>query len=99
MTTDFAPSTPAPAGYDRVPPHNLEAEVSVLGSMLLSKNAIAEIVQFVGPEEFYRGAHRTMFEGIRDLYDRGEPVDSVTLADELQRRGTLESVGPRDENV
>ncbi|MBW3604742.1 MAG: replicative DNA helicase [Actinobacteria bacterium] len=86
-------SAPAPAGYDRVPPHNLDAEVSVLGSMLLSKNAIAEVVEFVGPEDFYRGAHRTMFEAIRELYDRGEPVDSVTLADELQRRGTLDSVG------
>jgi replicative DNA helicase len=67
--------------------------VSVLGSMLLSKNAIAEVVEFVGPQEFYRGAHRTMFEAIRDLYDRGEPVDTVTLADELQRRGMLEGVG------
>jgi replicative DNA helicase len=93
VTADLQLSSSAPAGYDRVPPHNLEAEISVLGSMLLSKNAIAEVVQFVGPEEFYRGAHRTMFEGIRDLYDRGEPVDSVTLADELQRRGTLDSVG------
>ncbi len=93
MATDVQFSSQAPAGYDRVPPHNLDAEVSVLGSMLLSKNAIAEVVEFVGPEEFYRGAHRTMFEAIRDLYDRGEPVDSVTLADELQRRGTLDSVG------
>ncbi|CAN5809243.1 replicative DNA helicase [soil metagenome] len=93
MTTDVRLSTPAPAGYDRSPPHNLDAEVSVLGSMLLSKNAIAEVVEFVGPEDFYRGAHRTMFEGIRELYDRGEPVDSVTLADELQGRGTLDSVG------
>ena len=93
MATDVHLSSPAPVGYDRVPPHNLDAEISVLGSMLLSKNAIAEIVQFVGPGEFYRGAHRTMFEAIRDLYDRGEPVDIVTLGDELTRRGTLDSVG------
>ena len=93
MSTDVRPQSPPSASYDRVPPHNLEAEVSVLGSMLLSKNAIAEVVEFVGPEEFYRGAHRTMFEAIRDLYDHGEPVDTVTLADELQRRGTLDSVG------
>jgi replicative DNA helicase len=93
VSTDVQFSSQAPAGYDRVPPHNLDAEVSVLGSMLLSKNAIAEVVEFVGHQDFYRGAHRTMFEAIRDLYDRGEPVDSVTLADELQRRGTLDSVG------
>lgn len=93
MTADLDLSAPPSAGYDRSPPHNLDAEVSVLGSMLLSKNAIAEVVEFVGPEDFYRGAHRTMFEAVRELYDRGEPVDSVTLADELQRRGTLDSVG------
>ncbi len=85
--------SPSPASYDRVPPHNLDAEVSVLGSMLLSRDAIAEVLEFVGPEDFYRGAHRTMFEAIHDLYDRGEPVDPVTLADDLERRGTLGDVG------
>ncbi len=80
-------------GYDRVPPHNLEAEVSVLGSMLLSKDAIAEVNEVVHADDFYRGAHRTLFEAICDLYDRGEPVDPVTLGDELEGRGTLESVG------
>ncbi|HWB72560.1 MAG TPA: replicative DNA helicase [Egibacteraceae bacterium] len=88
---------PSPAAaterYDRIPPHNLDAEVSVVGSMLLSKNAIAEVGELVGPEDFYRGAHRTMFEAIRALYERGEPVDAVTLADELERRGKLDDVG------
>jgi replicative DNA helicase len=83
----------APGGYDRTPPYSLEAEVSVLGSMLLSSDAISEVAELVGPADFYRGAHRTMFEAMRDLYDRGEPVDSVTLADELLRRGKLEDVG------
>ena len=84
---------PADSGYDRVPPHNLDAEVSVLGSMLLSKDAIAEVNEIVGADDFYRGAHRTLFEAVCDLYDRGEPVDPVTLGDELEGRGTLESVG------
>ncbi len=84
---------PPEGGHDRVPPHNLEAEVSVLGSMLLSKDAIAEVNEVVHPEDFYRGAHRTIFEAVSDLYDRGEPVDPVTLGDELERRGTLESAG------
>ena len=79
--------------YDRVPPHNLDGEVSVLGSMLLSKDAIAEASELIGPEDFYRGAHRTMFEAMHDLYDRGEPVDPVTLADELASRGKLADVG------
>ncbi len=88
ITTEMAPEA-----RDRVPPHNLDAEVSVLGSMLLSKDAIAEVSQLIGPEDFYRGAHRTMFEAARELYSRGEPVDSVTLADELDRRGLLDGVG------
>jgi len=86
--------TPGSAGsYDRTPPHNLDAEVSVLGGMLLSKDAIAEVSELVGPEDFYRGAHRTMFEAIRDLYDRGEPVDAITLGDALGARGQLDDVG------
>lgn len=86
---------PTPAGerFDRVPPHNLDAEVSVLGSMLLSKDAIADISELLGPDDFYRGAHRTIFEAARNLYDRGEPVDPVTLADELEQRSRLEDVG------
>jgi len=86
--------TPGSAGsYDRTPPHNLDAEVSVLGGMLLSKDAIAEVSELVGPDDFYRGAHRTMFEAIRDLYDRGEPVDAITLGDALGARGQLDDVG------
>jgi replicative DNA helicase len=87
------PSEPSAASFDRVPPHNLDAEVSVLGSMLLSKDAIAEINEIVHAEDFYRGAHRTIFEAASTLYDKGEPVDPVTLGDELERRGQLDSVG------
>lgn len=85
--------TTSPVAFDRVPPHNLDAEVSVLGSMLLSKDAIAEVSEIVKAEDFYRGAHRTLFEAISALYDRGEPVDAVTLGDELEARGRLDSVG------
>jgi replicative DNA helicase len=81
------------AARDRVPPQNLDAEASVLGSMLLSKNAIADVSEILRPEDFYRGAHRTIFEAIRNLYDRGEPVDAVTLTDELDGRGLLDDVG------
>jgi replicative DNA helicase len=92
MAVHIADGGPSPAGH-RVPPHNLDAEISVLGSMLLSKHAIAEVTELVGPEDFYRGAHRTLFEAIRGLYDRGEPVDTVTLTDDLDRAGQLEGVG------
>ena len=80
-------------GIDRVPPHNLDAEVSVLGSMLLSADAIDEVTDVVGPADFYRGAHRSIFEAITALHDAGEPADAVTVIDELERRGHLEGVG------
>lgn len=83
----------ASSGFDRTPPYSLPAEVSVLGSMMLSSDAILEVAELVRPEDFYRGVHRTMYESMTDLHDRGEPVDPVTLADELQRRGKLEDVG------
>jgi replicative DNA helicase len=92
MAVHIQDGVSSPSGH-RVPPHNLDAEASVLGSMLLSKNAIAEVTELVGPEDFYRGAHRTLFESIRGLYDRGEPVDTVTLTDDLDRVGLLDSVG------
>jgi len=92
-TSAPSPTARPTTGYDRVPPHNLDAEVSVLGSMLLSRNAVADISEIVGPEDFYRGAHRTIFEACLDLYNRGEPLDVVTLADDLDRRGSLDDVG------
>lgn len=75
------------------PPVNLAAEVSVIGSMLLSRDAIAEVSAIVRAGDFYRGAHRTMFDAARDLYARGETIDAVTLSDELDRRGQLADAG------
>ncbi|HET7385145.1 MAG TPA: replicative DNA helicase [Nocardioidaceae bacterium] len=85
-----------PAGYaggDRTPPQDNDAEVSVLGSMLLSKDAIADVIEAVRGGDFYRPVHETIFDAIVDLYGRGEPVDPVTTAAELQRRGELGRVG------
>ncbi len=79
--------------YDRVPPHSLEAEVSVLGAALLSRNAAAEVVEVLKPGDFYRTAHRVVFEGIQELMHRGEPIDAVTLLDWLARNGRLDEVG------
>ncbi len=81
-------------GYsDRTPPQDNDAEQSVLGSMLLSKDAIADVVEGVRGPDFYRPAHETIFDAMVDLYGRGEPVDPVTTAAELQRRGELVRVG------
>ncbi|OLL89569.1 Replicative DNA helicase [Pseudonocardia sp. Ae406_Ps2] len=82
-----------PSGFDRQPPQDLTAEQSVLGGMLLSKDAIADVVEVLRPEDFYRPAHQTVYETILDLYGRGEPADAVTVSAELQRRGELVRLG------
>jgi replicative DNA helicase len=78
---------------DRVPPQNLEAEQSVLGSMLLERDAIARAVEILRPEDFYRDAHRRIFEAIAELFERGEPADLITVTDRLRARGVLDDVG------
>ena len=82
-----------PAGAGRVPPHNLEAEESLLGAMLLSRDAIVEAVERCGADDFYKPAHGHIFEAITSLYSQGEPADPVTVADELRRAGLFEGVG------
>jgi len=84
-----APSRPG----DRTPPQDNAAEQSVLGSMLISKDAIADVVEAIRGGDFYRPAHETIYDAIIDLYGRGEPADPVTVAAELQRRGELQRVG------
>lgn len=81
-----------PADY-RQPPQDLSAEQSVLGGMLLSKDAIADVVAKLRPDDFYRPNHRSVYDSILDLYGRGEPADAVTVAAELDRRGLLTRVG------
>ncbi|CAN5622863.1 replicative DNA helicase [soil metagenome] len=82
-----------PRAPDRVPPQDVAAEQSVLGSMLLSKDAIGECSEIVQPIDFYRPAHETIHEAVVDLFSRGEPVDAITVADELSKRGDLSRVG------
>ncbi len=80
-------------GFDRQPPQDLSAEQSVLGGMLLSKDAIADVVEVLRPDDFYRPAHQTVYECVLDLYGRGEPADAITVSSELQRRGDLIRLG------
>jgi replicative DNA helicase len=81
------------AEFDRQPPQDLTAEQSVLGGMLLSKDAIADVVEVLRPDDFYRPAHRTIYDTILDLYGRGEPADPVTVSAELERKGELIRLG------
>src|SRR3989337_3429713 len=78
---------------DRVPPQNLDAEQGVLGSMLLDRDAIARVVELIRAEDFYREAHRRIYEAITDLFERGEPVDLITVTDRLRDKGQLDDVG------
>lgn len=78
---------------ERIPPQNIDAEKSTLGSMLLEKEAIFTAIEILRPADFYREAHREIFEAIIALSNRGEPVDLVTVAEELSQRSVLEQVG------
>ena len=78
---------------DREPPRNLDAEDSVLGAMMLSSDAIADVIEVVRADEFSRRANGTIYEALLALYARGEPVDAVTAVEELKRRGQLVEVG------
>ena len=77
----------------RQPPQDLAAEQSVLGGMMLSKDAIADVLERLRPKDFYRPNHQQIFDAILDLFGQGEPADAVTVAAELDRRGVLQRVG------
>src|SRR4051812_35963676 len=79
--------------YDRTPPQDVAAEQSVLGGMLLSKDAIADVVEELRGNDFYRPAHEMVYEAILDLYGRGEPADAVTVSAELTKRGEIARIG------
>ena len=80
-------------GYDRTPPQDIAAEQCVLGGMLLSKDAIADVVEIVRTPDFYRPAHATIFDAVLDLYGRGEPADPITVAAALADSGDLARIG------
>jgi replicative DNA helicase len=79
--------------FERTPPQDVAAEQSVLGGMLMSKDAIADVVEVVRGTDFYRPAHQTVFDVVVDLYGRGEPADAVTVSAELTRRGEIGRIG------
>ncbi|NDO90140.1 replicative DNA helicase [Cellulosimicrobium composti] len=84
---------PGPSGFDRTPPQDVAAEMSVLGGMLLSKDAIADVIEQIRGSDFYRPAHEIVYEAIIDLYGRGEPADAITVVAELTKRGELQRIG------
>jgi replicative DNA helicase len=86
--------TNRPAMTSRVPPHNLAAEESLLGAMLLSRDAVSTVSELrLNSDDFYKPAHQHIYEAIRVLLAGGQPVDSVTIAEELRRAGLLDAIG------
>jgi len=78
---------------ERIPPQDLIAEQSILGSLLLDKNAIMRVAELIHSDSFYRDAHRYIYEVILELFDKGEPIDLVTVTDALRKLGKLDLVG------
>jgi replicative DNA helicase len=93
LTVDLRRSPAPPAAGGRVPPHNLEAEASVLGSLMLDRNAIVRVADFLRPEDFYLDSHAQVYRAVLNLYDRADPIDLLTIAAELETMRVLERIG------
>ncbi len=81
------------ATQERIPPHRLPAEASVLGSLMLDRNAVARVADFLRPDDFYLDAHAQVFRAALNLYERSEPIDILTLGAELEKLRTLDRIG------
>lgn len=81
------------ADITRIPPHSVESEQSILGSILLDKDAIITVAETITPTDFYKDAHRIIYESMMALNNKNEPIDMVTLTDELRKRGYLDDIG------
>lgn len=84
---------PMKADYERQPPQDIAAEQSVLGGIMLSKDAIADVIEILRPTDFYKPAHELIYEAVLDLYASGEPADAITVSADLERKGQLRRVG------
>ncbi|MFO0752246.1 MAG: replicative DNA helicase [Thermodesulfovibrionales bacterium] len=78
---------------DKVPPQNIEAEQSVLGSVIFDNEALPKVLEVLSPDDFYRESHRRLYNAMLDLFDRNEPIDIITLTDHLKKNNDLDTVG------
>ncbi len=83
------------SGQEYLPPQNLDAEVSVLGAMMVANNMIPAVTEILQPKQFYRRTHRLIYESIEEIYSRGEPVDPITVSEQLSNKGVLKEVGDK----
>ncbi|AEM80013.1 primary replicative DNA helicase [Thermoanaerobacter thermohydrosulfuricus] len=82
--------------WSKIPPQNIEAEQSVLGSMLLSRDAIIDVSEIIKADDFYKESHKKLFDVMMEMFEKDIPVDLVTVVDELRKRNMLEAVGGID---
>ncbi len=87
----------APLG--RIPPHNLEAEESLLGAVLTDQEALLKVIDLVKPEDFYKDSHRIIFDNMLDLFERHDPIDLLTVGNRLEEKDLLKSIGGRTKLV
>src|SRR3989344_2999994 len=78
---------------EKKPPQNIEAEQSLLGCLMLDKNAIVKIVDFIRPEDFYKESHKEIYQAMMDLFEKMEPIDIISLSTKLRERSQLEKIG------
>ena len=79
----------------KIPPQNIEAEQSVLGSLLIDKEAIIKVADIIRPDDFYKDAHRIIYEAVLELYEKREPIDVISLTNVLKAEGKLDTIGGR----
>ncbi len=78
---------------EKLPPQSIEAEQSLLGCLVLDKNAITKVADFLGPQDFYRGTHQEIYQACQDLFEKGEPIDLLSLSNRLKEKNQLEEIG------
>src|SRR4030065_731798 len=83
----------SPGLKDKVPPHNEEAEVATLGALLLDTEALAVVIRYLRPEDFYKTSHQRIYQSILALFDRNEAIDLITPTEALREAGLLEACG------
>jgi len=80
---------------EKIPPHSLEAEESLLGSLLIDKDAIIKVADNIMPQDFYKDAHKIIFDTIKELYGNQEPIDIITLSNRLEEKKQMATIGGR----
>ncbi|MFA4829835.1 MAG: replicative DNA helicase, partial [Thermodesulfovibrionales bacterium] len=78
---------------DKLPPQNIEAEQSILGAIMIENDALPKVIEIISREDFYKESHRKIYDAMIELFDKSEPIDLITIAEELKKRNEIDAVG------